>query len=135
MQQAAFDDKSLAPTSSKRCVTNDPTNKTDRSTCRDHQLTINPRRRTPTMPKLALASVIRLHSTAMTSDNDRSSLTRFAWLSICAAVVTIGLKLVAYRLTCSVGLLAAPPESPQAIRIFLPTTAALALQLIALVML
>ena len=35
----------------------------------------------------------------------RCSLTRFAWLSIAAAVVTIGLKLVAYRLTGSVGLL------------------------------
>ena len=41
----------------------------------------------------------------MNSENDRSSLTRFAWLSICTAVVTIGLKLVAYRLTDSVGLL------------------------------
>src|SRR5512137_946967 len=41
----------------------------------------------------------------MTSETDRSSLTRFAWLSICATVVTIALKLVAYRLTGSVGLL------------------------------
>jgi divalent metal cation (Fe/Co/Zn/Cd) transporter len=40
----------------------------------------------------------------MTSETDRLSLTRFAWLSISAAVVTIGLKLVAYRLTGSVGL-------------------------------
>ena len=43
--------------------------------------------------------------------DDRSSLTRFAWLSICAAVVTIGLKLVAYRLTGSVGLLSDAIES------------------------
>lgn len=37
--------------------------------------------------------------------NYRSSLTRFAWLSIFAAVITIGLKFVSYRLTGSVGLL------------------------------
>src|SRR5512136_1444054 len=47
----------------------------------------------------------------MTSETDRSSLTRFAWLSICAAVVTIGLKVVAYRLTGSVGLLSDAIES------------------------
>ncbi len=47
----------------------------------------------------------------MTSETDSPSLTRFAWLSICAAVVTIGLKLVAYRLTGSVGLLSDAIES------------------------
>ncbi|MCX6921921.1 MAG: cation-efflux pump, partial [Verrucomicrobia bacterium] len=47
----------------------------------------------------------------MTSETDRSSLTRFAWLSIAAAVVTISLKLVAYRLTGSVGLLSDAIES------------------------
>src|SRR5512136_465049 len=47
----------------------------------------------------------------MTSETDRSSLTRFAWLSIAAAVVTIALKLVAYRLTGSVGLLSDAIES------------------------
>ncbi len=47
----------------------------------------------------------------MTSAIDRSSVTRFAWLSISAAVVTIGLKLVAYRLTGSVGLLSDAIES------------------------
>jgi cation diffusion facilitator family transporter len=47
----------------------------------------------------------------MSSESDRSSLTRFAWLSIAAAVVTIGLKLVAYRLTGSVGLLSDAIES------------------------
>ena len=36
---------------------------------------------------------------------NRSSLTRFAWLSIAAAVLTIGLKAIAYQLTGSVGLL------------------------------
>jgi divalent metal cation (Fe/Co/Zn/Cd) transporter len=36
---------------------------------------------------------------------NRSSLTRFAWLSIAAAILTIGLKAIAYLLTGSVGLL------------------------------
>jgi cation diffusion facilitator family transporter len=47
----------------------------------------------------------------MNSGTERSSLTRFAWLSIAAAVVTIGLKLVAYLLTGSVGLLSDAIES------------------------
>lgn len=42
---------------------------------------------------------------------NRSSLTRFAWLSIGAAVATITLKAVAYRLTGSVGLLSDAIES------------------------
>ncbi|MFN2144975.1 MAG: cation diffusion facilitator family transporter [Anaerolineales bacterium] len=42
---------------------------------------------------------------------DRSMLTRFAWLSIAAAVLTIGLKAVAYVLTGSVGLLSDALES------------------------
>ncbi|MCS7056287.1 MAG: cation diffusion facilitator family transporter [Thermoflexales bacterium] len=41
----------------------------------------------------------------------RSSLTRFAWFSIAAAVLTIGLKLLAYLLTGSVGLLSDALES------------------------
>jgi cation diffusion facilitator family transporter len=41
----------------------------------------------------------------------RTSLTRFAWLSIAAAVVTIGLKAAAYFLTGSVGLLSDALES------------------------
>jgi cation diffusion facilitator family transporter len=45
------------------------------------------------------------------SEDGRSSLTSYAWLSIAAAVVTIGLKLVAYRLTGSVGLLSDAVES------------------------
>ncbi|MBA4372055.1 MAG: cation-efflux pump [Thermodesulfovibrio sp.] len=40
-----------------------------------------------------------------------SSLTRFAWLSIAAAIVTMGLKTVAYMLTGSVGLLSDAMES------------------------
>jgi cation diffusion facilitator family transporter len=40
-----------------------------------------------------------------------ASLTRFAWLSIAAAVATIGLKLSAYLLTGSVGLLSDALES------------------------
>ncbi len=43
--------------------------------------------------------------------SDRSSLTRFAWLSIAAALSTIGLKSVAYLLTGSVGLLSDALES------------------------
>jgi len=40
-----------------------------------------------------------------------SPLTRFAWLSIAAAIATIGLKLTAYSLTGSVGLLSDAIES------------------------
>ncbi len=42
---------------------------------------------------------------------NRSSLTRFAWLSIGAALVTIALKTIAYFLTGSVGLLSDALES------------------------
>ena len=41
----------------------------------------------------------------------RRSLTRFAWLSIIAAVITIGLKTAAYLITGSVGLLSDAVES------------------------
>lgn len=41
----------------------------------------------------------------------RDSLTRFAWLSIAAALVTIGLKTAAYLITGSVGLLSDAVES------------------------
>lgn len=58
-----------------------------------------------TKPEVALR--LRL----MKSEAERGSLTRFAWLSIAAAVVTISLKLVAYRLTGSVGLLSDAIES------------------------
>ncbi len=43
--------------------------------------------------------------------NNRGTLTRFAWLSIGAAVLTITLKTVAYLLTGSVGLLSDAMES------------------------
>lgn len=43
--------------------------------------------------------------------NGRSSLTRFAWLSIAAAVITIALKAGAYLVTGSVGLLSDALES------------------------
>jgi cation diffusion facilitator family transporter len=42
---------------------------------------------------------------------NQPSLTRYAWLSICAAVFTIGLKLAAYLFTGSVGLLSDAIES------------------------
>lgn len=45
------------------------------------------------------------------SMTDRSSLTRFAWLSVGAAVITIALKLLAYALTGSVGLFSDALES------------------------
>jgi len=48
----------------------------------------------------------------MTSNTtDRASLTRFAWLSIAAAIITISLKAIAYLLTGSVGLLSDALES------------------------
>ena len=48
----------------------------------------------------------------MTSDiTNRSSLTRFAWLSIAAAILTMALKAIAYWLTGSVGLLSDALES------------------------
>ena len=46
-----------------------------------------------------------------TNSKDRSSLTRFAWLSIGAAVTTIAMKSIAYLLTGSVGLLSDAVES------------------------
>lgn len=42
---------------------------------------------------------------------ERKGLTRFAWLAIATAVMTIGLKMVAYLLTGSVGLLSDAIES------------------------
>lgn len=42
---------------------------------------------------------------------NRAQLTRYAWLSIAAAVVTIGLKVAAYFITDSVGLLSDAAES------------------------
>jgi cation diffusion facilitator family transporter len=42
---------------------------------------------------------------------ERKTLTRFAWLSIAAAIVTIGLKAAAYMITGSVGLLSDALES------------------------
>jgi len=45
------------------------------------------------------------------NQTDRAFLTRFAWLSIAAAVLTITLKTVAYLLTGSVGLLSDALES------------------------
>ena len=46
-----------------------------------------------------------------TDTNDRAFLTRFAWVSIAAAVLTILLKTIAYFLTGSVGLLSDALES------------------------
>jgi len=50
-------------------------------------------------------------SSRQTTGSKHSNLTRFAWLSIGAAILTIGLKAVAYGLTGSVGLLSDALES------------------------
>ncbi len=47
----------------------------------------------------------------MSERADRPTLTRYAWLSIGAALATIGLKVGAYRITGSVGLLSDAAES------------------------
>lgn len=47
----------------------------------------------------------------MTEKSDRAFLTRFAWVSIAAAILTIALKTIAYVLTGSVGLLSDALES------------------------
>ena len=52
-----------------------------------------------------------LPSQTATDLMDRSSLTRFAWLSVGAAIATMALKAVAYFLTGSVGLLSDALES------------------------
>jgi cation diffusion facilitator family transporter len=49
--------------------------------------------------------------TATPHQRAQTSLTRYAWLSIAAAVITIGLKVAAYWLTGSVGLLSDALES------------------------
>ncbi|MBI5676656.1 MAG: cation transporter [Nitrospirae bacterium] len=49
--------------------------------------------------------------TQVNTTTDRSSLKRFAWLSIAAAIVTMTLKTIAYLLTDSVGLLSDAMES------------------------
>ena len=49
--------------------------------------------------------------TAAVEPHDRAQLTRFAWLSVAAAILTIALKSGAYLLTGSVGLLSDAAES------------------------
>ncbi|MBW3086275.1 Ferrous-iron efflux pump FieF [Austwickia sp. TVS 96-490-7B] len=46
-----------------------------------------------------------------TSENARADLTRYAWLSIAAAIATIAMKTLAYLVTDSVGLLSDAAES------------------------
>ena len=50
-------------------------------------------------------------STPAAATTDRSALTKFAWLSIAAAITTITLKTGAWALTGSVGLLSDAAES------------------------
>lgn len=52
-----------------------------------------------------------LNHTMTQNMNDRKFLTRFAWISIGAAITTMGLKTLAYFLTGSVGLLSDALES------------------------
>jgi cation diffusion facilitator family transporter len=47
----------------------------------------------------------------MNSGSNHSSLTRFAWISIAAAIVTMALKMAAYFMTGSIGLLSDAIES------------------------
>src|SRR5919198_6418051 len=56
-----------------------------------------------------MARIVGRRSAIMTGN--RPSLTRFAWLSIAAAILTISLKTCAYWLTGSVGLLSDALES------------------------
>ncbi|HSR20136.1 MAG TPA: cation diffusion facilitator family transporter [Anaerolineales bacterium] len=58
-------------------------------------------------------SQTRIQNQALQADPlmDRAQLTRYAWLSIAAALLTIGLKSLAYVLTRSVGLLSDAVES------------------------
>lgn len=59
-----------------------------------------------------MRALVELRSLVSTPpDVERSSLTRFAWLSIAAALVTIALKTAAYFITDSVGLLSDAVES------------------------
>jgi cation diffusion facilitator family transporter len=48
---------------------------------------------------------------AVRAERSRAALTRFAWLSVAAALATIALKAIAWRLTGSVGLLSDAMES------------------------
>ncbi len=60
---------------------------------------------------------------------ERAHLTRFAWLSIAAAILTIGLKTAAYLVTGSVGLLSDALES--IVNLVAATAALMALSLVA----
>lgn len=62
-------------------------------------------RKSRTVPADDLPNSIRAHS------SEESRLTKFAWLSIAAAIVTIALKTSAYYVTGSVGLLSDALES------------------------
>lgn len=63
------------------------------------------------MFRMLLESDSTIITTMAKSPSKPPSLTRYAWLSIAAAVVTIGLKLSAYFITGSVGLLSDALES------------------------
>ena len=63
------------------------------------------------MQNVGLLPLQNLEETMTSHTTNQPSLTRFAWLSIAAAILTIALKTIAYLLTGSVGLLSDALES------------------------
>ncbi|WP_432443715.1 cation diffusion facilitator family transporter [Lawsonella clevelandensis] len=58
-----------------------------------------------------ISSLVASHSGEMDQQSSRRTLTKYAWLSIAAAVITIALKMTAWRITGSVGLFSDAAES------------------------
>ena len=58
-----------------------------------------------------MSSLVASQSGEMDQQFSRRTLTKYAWLSIAAAVITIVLKMVAWRITGSVGLFSDAAES------------------------
>ena len=67
--------------------------------------------RTAPVPFFGLDLAAGINQSTISDKMENSTLTRFAWLSIAAAILTIGLKAAAYMLTGSVGLLSDALES------------------------
>jgi cation diffusion facilitator family transporter len=74
---------------------------------RSQNIAISRRLKNQARPALAVATALLLPSPHV----NRSSLTRFAWVSIAAAILTIALKTAAYLITGSVGMLSDAVES------------------------
>lgn len=58
-----------------------------------------------------MSSLVASHSGEMDQQSSRRTLTKYAWLSIAAAIITIVLKMAAWRITGSVGLFSDAAES------------------------